>query len=494
MNRRSLSFLLLLFFVGTVGEKSMLLALETDGSVSKKSPVLQRNPVAPKRRPNIICIVTDDQGRWAMGRYGNKQIRTPNMDRIGREGITFTNATVTCPVCSPSRATHLTGRYPTELGITDWITTTESKQGLGITGRTWPAVLQKAGYQTALIGKWHLGMQNQFLPTKHGFTHFFGFRGGGTRPMNTFLETAGKSKKYPGALPDVLVTNTIDFIKKNQKKPFAVCLHFRAPHTPYGPVLKIDSAPYEKMDIKAPVVPGTSDKKMKDQTRQYYASVTSVDRNIGRLLKSLETFKLSENTIVIFTSDHGYNLGRHNISTKGNGLWIAGGVRGPKRPNMWDTSVLVPLVVRWPGVIKAGVMSDHLVSNVDFFRTFLGVLSTPIPKDAKPHGIDFSPLFHGKKLAEREAVFGQYDLHNNGLAYLRMIRTKRYKYVHHYRCNSMHELYDLKKDPDERRNICRQNGAVTKELFKKLQTWQKSINDPILKNAYSAANVVVPKP
>lgn len=457
-----------------------------DAPLGKNTP-LPKDKVAT--RPNLIAIVTDDQGRWAMGTYGNREIHTPNMDRIGKEGIVFTNAFAITPVCSPSRAVYLTGRYPTELGITDWIAPREARNGLGLKATTWPQVLRQNGYRTGLIGKWHLGMQPVYHPNRLGFSHFMGFLGGGNRPMNPTLEVHGERKKLHGSLPDLLVDEAIEFVERNAKRPFALSLHFRAPHLPYGPVPQQDSAPYKNLDPQVPVPRGAVAKQIKKWNRDYYASITSVDRNIGRLLETLDKLKLSKNTIVLFTSDHGYNNGRHNINTKGNGHWIAGGVTGPKRPNMWDTSIRVPLVVRWPEVVKPGTRTDAMVSNLDMFRTVMGALAIPWKDSPAVHGKDFSPLFHGKTIPQTKAIFGQYDLHNSGLAYLRMIRTQKFKFVKHYKANFMDEFYDLANDPDEKRNLMRGRQAgrfrkKTAELEKSLIEWQRSIDDPILKSNY----------
>ncbi len=440
-------------------------------------------------RPNLISIVTDDQGRWAMGLYGNKQIHTPYMDQIGKQGAVFTNAFVATPVCSPSRATFLSGRYPTELRITDYISPDEAREGAGLHAPIWPAVLQKAGYRTALIGKWHLGEQADFHPQKKGYDHFMGFLSGGTRPMDPILEIEGVTEKQAGPLPDLLVDNAIQFVRESKDRPFALCLHFRAPHTPYGPVPAEDSSHYEGIEIEMPIAEGLIPEQIKQKNKEYYASISSVDRNIGRLLKELDQLQLTENTLVIFTSDHGYNNGRHGISTKGNGHWLAGGITGPKRPNMWDTSIRVPLVMRWPRVIQPGTRFDAMVSNVDMFKFVLGALDLPLPENASLHGIDYSPLLFGKSIPERTAIYGQYDLHNNGLAYMRMIRTEKWKFVKHYRARYMDELYDLEADPDETRNLIRRRmppGSKDKaaELEQQLIEWQKSIQDPILKPAY----------
>ena len=440
--------------------------------------------------PNLIAIVTDDQGRWAMGAYGNREIHTPHMDAIARDGALFTNAFVATPVCSPSRATYLTGLYPTELGITDWISPREAEEGLGLEGTTWPQALQQQGYTTALIGKWHLGVLPEFHPTRLGFDHFMGFLSGGNRPMNPTLEVNGKETKLEGPLPDLLTDDAIAFVRKNRSRPFALCLHFRAPHLRYTPVPAVDSAHYDDLDPTIPDFRGLDVAQVKKKTKEYYGSISSVDRNIGRLLAALDELGLTENSLVIFTSDHGYNEGRHGVNTKGNGAWIVGGRGGPKRPNMWDTSVTVPLAMRWPKVIKPGIRIEYPVSSIDMFRFVLGALDLPVPPGAMARGIDFSPLVRGESLPPREAIYAQYDLHNNGLAYMRMIRTSRYKYVRRFRARMMNELYDLQKDPGEERNLIRSRRAprdataIAAGLDRRLVKWMESIKDPVLEDRY----------
>lgn len=438
---------------------------------------------------NLIAIVTDDQGRWAMGAYDNDEIHTPNMDRIAREGALFTNAFVATPVCSPSRATYFTGLWATQVHITDWLSPEETDEGAGLKAQTWAHALQQHGYRTALFGKWHLGTAPEFHPTKKGFDHFVGFLEGGTKPMNPVLEIDSETSVRKGSLPDILVDHAIRYITANRDEPFAVCLHFRAPHRPYAPVPTEDSAPYDSLNPTVPEAHGVDVNQVKDLTRAYYASVSSVDRNIGRLLAALDDLKLTERTLVTFTSDHGYNEGRHGIDTKGNGHWIAGGVRGPKRPNMWETSIRVPLAVRWPGVVEPGTRIDHTVTTLDMYRTVLGALNVPVPENCPAQGVDFSPVLRGRSLPEPEAVFGQYDLHNGGLAYLRMIRTPQYKFIRHYKARMMDELYDLKADPSEERNLLNRRGTgkwqvVADGLNERLVEWQRSIDDPVLGSGY----------
>lgn len=448
-------------------------------------------PLDAEPRPNLIAIVTDDQGRWACGAYGNDDIHTPNIDRIGREGAIFTGAITATPVCSPSRATYFSGRWPTQVGITDYLHPDESDAGVGLAGPIWPAALQQAGYRTALIGKWHLGTQSQFHPTNLGFDHFMGFLGGGNSPMDPTLEVDGQERQLKGPLPDLLVDDAIGFVRENRDGPFALSLHFRAPHLPYGPVPDEDMEHYRSLDPQLPQAQALDVEQVKRSTRAYYASISSVDRNVGRLLDVLDELHLTQNTWVIFTSDHGYNEGRHGVDTKGNAQWIAGGVRGPKRPNMWETSIRVPLLMRWPSVVKPGTSIDTPVSNLDMYRTVLGGLNVSLPDGCQADGIDYSPLLRGEEVAERNALFGQYDLHNGGLAYMRMIRTPQYKLVRHFHANQMDELYDLVNDPDENRNLIGRNrgeagkhAAAIQDLQRQLTQWQQAIDDPILRDNY----------
>lgn len=203
-------------------------------------------------RPNLVTIVTDDQGRWAVGAYGNPEVRTPNIDRLAAEGVRFTNAIAATPVCSPSRGTWMSGLYPTELGFTDWISPAEAREGLGLSAPTWAEALAAAGYRTALVGKWHLGEAERFHPRAKGFERFFGFLGGGNRPMDPTLEVEGETRRLEGPLPDLLVDDAIGFLEERDERPFALAVHFRAPHLPYGPVPDEDSAPFADLDPTIP--------------------------------------------------------------------------------------------------------------------------------------------------------------------------------------------------------------------------------------------------
>ena len=434
---------------------------------------------------NLITIVTDDQGRWAMGAYGNAEVRTPHIDAIAASGALFERAFATSPVCSPARASWLSGRYPSEHGITDWIAPHQAAEGRGLDAPTWPDALRAAGWRTGLFGKWHLGDAAAFHPTRRGFDEFGGFLGGGTKPMDAVLEVDGERVKTAGPLPDRLTDMAIDFARRHARRPFALSLHFRAPHRPYGPVPAVDAEPYADLEPALPDVAGLDTAAVARNTVGYYASVSSIDRNVGRLLAAVDELGIAGRTIVWFTSDHGYNQGRHGIDTKGNGHWIIGGRRGPKRPNMWDTSLAVPMAIRWPGVIAPGTRVTALVGHIDTYRTALGMLGVAVPAGAEPHGVDLAPMLRGAAAPERTALFGSYDLHNSGVAFMRMVRTERWKLVRHLRAEFMDELYDLAADPGETRNLLRgkprgyRSHDEARRLDAVLAAWMTEIGDPL---------------
>jgi arylsulfatase A len=450
-----------------------------DGESPTPATAPDASRVAPTiPRLNIVSIVTDDQASWAMGAYGNPDARTPVLDRLAREGVLFRNAFVTTPVCSPSRAGFLTGRYGTELGIGDWISPDEAASGLGLPPGTptWPAILREHGWRTALLGKWHLGRGPRSHPTAFGIERFFGFLDGGNTPMDPTLEVEGREQVLKGSLPDLLVDEAIRFVTESRDRPFALLLHFRAPHLPYGPVPEVDAAALRDVDPAVPEVRGLDREQVKGWTRDYLASVHSVDRNVGRLLQALDQLGLAGRTIVLFTGDNGYNIGRHVIHTKGNGHWIAGGVPGPPRPNMFDTSLRVPLVVRGPG-LPAGREVVEAVTQLDTLPTVLSLLGVPLPAGLVQHGADFSPLVRGETVPWRDTVFGEFDMHHYTLARMRMIRTARHKLVRYLGTTFQDELYDLVEDPGETRNLYGSDAAraVRADLEGRLREWRRGL-------------------
>jgi len=451
------------------------------------------NDTLAAKRPNIVFILTDDQAPTAAGVLDNAELQTPHMDRLFREGAHLANSFVVTPVCSPSRASLMTSRYGSELGITDWINPrTETELGLDPRLPTWPKLLAEAGYTCGLVGKWHLGTADRFHPTKFGFDYFMGFRSGGTSPRHPALEKDGRTRKFDGLTPDILTDHALEFVTANRGGPFLLCLHFRAPHAPWLPVAEEDWAPYKDLDptIPNPDFPKLDTAKIKRMTREYYASVASVDRNLGRLLGALDSLKLTENTIVVFTSDHGYHLGHHGLWYKGNAQWQLTELPprrwphiGPKqRPNLFDQALRVPTAIRWPKRIEAGSVVEETISNLDWFPTLLAMAGVEPPEDAVIRGRNFWPLMQGEKLAWDNTLYAEYSMKHGAKTGMRAVRTPRWKLMIDFANPGRAELYDLQNDPRETTNLIDSEDAAAAErkLRRQILAKMQELGDPAL--------------
>jgi len=432
-------------------------------------------------RPNIVFLYTDDQAQWALGAYGNRDIKTPHLDRLAQRGAIFHNAFTVTPVCSPSRAALMTSRYPSELGIADWINPQkEPDLGLAPAAIIWPELLKGFGYATMLAGKWHLGTRDEFHPTRQGFDRFFGFRDGSNRPIDPKLEVDGQLRELKGSLPDLLVNEGLKFVEYHRDRPFLLSIHFRAPHTPYAPVPEQDSAQYRMLDPTIPDFPGLPKDRVKQLYREYYASVSSVDRNVGRLLAKLDELQLATRTVVIFTSDHGYMIGQHGLWHKGNAAWLVEGKTG-YRPNMFDDATRVPLVVSWPGVVAPATTIERVVSNLNLFPTILEITGLGVPVNLDIHGRSLVPLLRGQSASWDDTLFGQYDMHHSQVARMRMIRTPDWKLVRHFEPGGQDELYHLAADAGETRNLADSgdpNAHANRDgLNRRLEAWMGRIGD-----------------
>lgn len=440
---------------------------------------------ADQKKLNLVAIVTDDQALWTLGCYGGREIPTPNLDRLAAQGVRFANAFVHTPVCSPSRAAYLTGRFGTELGFTDWLTPEQGTR-LGITVATpsWPLILAQNGYSTGLIGKWHLGAKEDSTPWTNGLARFTGNLGGGWHPKKVeFMTETGEKRTPEGFSVEICTDLAIDFLKEHETKPFALLVHYREPHAAYTPMPEPDMEVSRRAEIRIPDYPGLKQPHTATARRNYYASIAAVDRNVGRLLQHLEERGLAGNTVVTFTSDHGYNIGEHGIHHKGNAVWITEENFQKARPNMFDTSIRVPLVVRHPAG-KSGLVVQEWVTNADMGATVLGMLGVERPQSFSATSRDLSPAIRGDALPgdrfPRE-LFGQYDLVNSGGGrQMRMLRTERWKLTLHLNAPEQHELYDLAADPGERTNLFGQPGteAAMNDLKTRLRKQMAAIQDP----------------
>ena len=445
-------------------------------------------------KPNVVFIYTDDQAPFAVRAAGDKRFITPHIDRIFHEGAHLTQSFVTTPVCSPSRVGLICSRYGTEMQITDWINPQSEKNvGLPVDTVTFVQLFVQAGYRTGLFGKWHLGTADRYHPKQFGYQKFAGIRAGGCPPKNPVLETVdGEVKQVMGYTCDILTDHTLDFIRDNKTRPFLVSLHFRAPHAAWLPVRHEDWAPFKDLDpeIPNPDFPDLNIPLVKKRTREYLAAVKSVDRNVGRVLGLLTELHLEQNTIVIFTSDHGYNLGDHGVWFKGNSIRIL--TKNPpqkwkhippaRRPNLWDTSLQVPTAIRWPGTVQPGTILDQTFSNLDWYPTLLAMADIPLPKNVIVRGNDFTPILRGNKIEWENTLFLQYSMHHGARTQMRGIRTPQWKFMIDLTHSGRAELYNLREDPHERNNLAHHSDRRIKDIRQSLKQQVKehmaTINDP----------------
>lgn len=452
---------------------------------------------AGKHPPNILLIYTDDHAQWAVGAYGNRDVHTPTMDRLAAAGMRFTQG-FTKPVCSPSRAMVLTGLYTHRLGIPDYIAygnPVKEDVGLPAGAKTIATMLKQRGYATGLVGKWHLGYGPKYYPTNFGFDHAEGYRhiapgkdpaGGGQIP---FLIDGKEVPRFRHATnhTDVLADRAINFIERNRERPFFLFFSIYLPHLPWGAITEADKAHYANKDLTLPKTDAINRKQLLDLTRLYYANITCADRNMGRVLKRLDELKLANNTIVIFIGDNGFMVGQHDLLGKGNARFIHRDHRSKlRRPNMFDDSVLVPFIVRWPGVVKAGSTNHALVATIDVLPTVADVASIPAAQQPDVDGKSLLPLLKGRPTNWRRAWFDTYDmvhLGNDGeVPHMRMIRTDDWKLIRYHDPSGApldsgrrHELFNLSTDPEEKINLYgRAPARATQErLEKRLRKWME---------------------
>jgi arylsulfatase A-like enzyme len=453
-------------------------------------------PSSDPQRPNILFILTDDQGYWALGAAGNEEVQTPNLDHLAAQGTRFDNMFCVSPVCSPARASILTGRIPSQHGVLDWIRKGNMPAIASENGRdddraiqylhglhAYTDVLAAAGYTCGISGKWHMG---DSLQPQKGFSYWFIFPWGGGHYYNALVIRDGEPQRDSRYLTDVITEGGLRFLdaQADSDAPFYLSVHYTAPHSPWHQgqhpeelVALYKDCPFES----CPVVPGGHPwqinsaprgrgEKRRELLGGYYAAITGLDRGVGQLLARLDALGVREDTLVIFTSDNGMNMGHHGIWGKGNGTF-------PQ--NMYDTSVKVPAVVSRPGHVPQGVVDAHLLSHYDLMPTLLDYVGLAKPAAADLPGRSFAPLLRGEAVAERDHIV-VYDEYGP----VRMIRTPDWKYVHRYPFGP-HELYDLVRDPGEEQNLIDDPTARGRAAALKgeLEAWFARYTDPELDGA-----------
>jgi len=418
----------------------------------------------PRRRPNIIFIMADDHASHAMSCYGSRINSTPNLDRIAAAGMRFDNCFCTNSICAPSRAVILTGKYSHLNSVTD------NGQRFDGGQNNFAKVLQKAGYKTAMIGKWHL----KTPPT--GFDYWNVLPGQG-HYHNPVLVEMGEHKQHRGYVTDIVTDFALDWMKsQGDEQPFLLMCHHKAPHRNWQPddahrtmydghylpepetfnddwATRSAAAREQTMtiehhltrnDVKGPwpeALTGQELKKWKYQRyiKDYLRCIASIDDNVGRILHWLDRSGLADDTIIVYTSDQGFFLGDHG--------WF-------DKRFMYEESLRMPLIVRYPRAVAHGTVSDAMVLNVDFAETFLDFAGAAVPSDMQ--GQSFRSILEGAPPADwRDAIYYHYYEFPASHMVKRHygIRTERYKLMHFYHNIDAWEFYDLEEDPNEMNNL-----------------------------------------
>ena len=419
--------------------------------------------------PNILLFITDDHGQWASGPYGNREVRTPSLDRLAASGVVMENAFTPTPVCSPARASLLTGLTPSQHGIHDYIAAAFDRKLWLATEHTLPQLLQRAGYRTGLAGKWHIGNEDKPAP---GFDSWFSV--GSAYPLlhdgAREFSNQGLMETLSGYTDDIVAEQAARFVKATDERPFFLLVGLTATHSPWrGHPERLaslyrdayfcdiptgESHPFGEQALESLSVDRRHER---EAQAQYYAAVSHVDENVGRLLEAVDEAGKLNYTLVVYTSDHGLNCGHH-------GLWGKGNATLPL--NMLEESIRVPLQLSWPGVFPAGRRLGELVDHLDLFQTLASAGKAALPSETDYAGTDIFPLLLEDEAGRswRQVQFGEYGT-------VHMTRTRQFKLIRRLP-NGPHELFDLEADPRETRNHIDSSShlAVTSELSRLMET------------------------
>jgi N-acetylglucosamine-6-sulfatase len=458
--------------------KTILLAAVTGFAITTKAQTAEK-----QSRPNIVFIYTDDQRFDALSVVQQEQgenarfpwFTTPNLDRIAQEGVRFRNAFVINSLCSPSRSTLLNSRYNHLNGVAN------NHTGLADTTATYATELRKAGYKTGFFGKWHMGKESGKRP---GFDYSASFVGQG-QYFDCPIEINGTATPSQGWVDDVSTSNAIEYIKTNKDKPFLVTLAFKSGHGPFQPPVRHKetfatvkltkpatenlSSPYKgQIDTgkrntnAAPAPKSDSWTDNNDQKiRNYFGALKGIDENVGRVLKTLDSLKLDQNTVIIFSSDNGFFFGEHGL--------------GDKRA-AYEESIRIPLLVRYPARFPKGKKIDKIVLNLDSAPSLLDLAGVAAP--ASFQGKSWVPLVEDKAKDWRTSFLYEYFYETGfNVPTIKAVRTETGKLIQYPGEEGWSELYDLTKDPHETSNLYNAAGGekLKKQLIGELGKQEKAV-------------------
>jgi len=443
---------------------SAILAISLLALVHRESSAAQT-----QARPNIIFVLVDDMGYADLGCYGAKVIRTPNIDRLAREGLKFTDFYANAPVCTPTRCAFITGRWQQRVGF-EWAMGYTAEQvrrvgdrwapepdmhvlGLPDSEVTIATVLRNAGYATGAFGKWHLGYQPQFNPTRRGFDEYFGTLLGHSDyyRYNYFdgtyeLRDGDQPVKAEGYLTDLLNRRAVEFVRKHAGRPFFVYLPHQAVHAPYQPPLRPE--------------PPVSKERMNDGSRRDYAAMLEkVDEGVGMLLAELDRQGVANNTLIVLSSDNG---GAHfsDNSPLFNG-----------KQSLWEGGIRVPCLMRWPARLPAGKAVNQPAITMDLTATFAAIAAAETPSDRPFDGINLLPIVTGEHPEVSRTFFWRV---NRTGRQQKAIRHGDWKYV--LDGGYVNLLFNLKDDIGERRNLAIHHAEIMRDLQQRLEAWEKEMD------------------
>jgi arylsulfatase A-like enzyme len=413
---------------------------------------------AQRRPPNLVFFLSDDLGYADLGCYGARDIKTPHLDRLAREGVRFTDCHANAPVCTPTRVGFLTGRYQQRFGKDlEWALGPANNKtgGLRPSDSILPGALKKAGYRSAIYGKWHVGWNPDSRPIRHGFDEFFGILLGNA-DMYTHKYHDGsddlwendKPVRKTGYLTELLAERAVAWVQKNRDHPFFLYVPFNAVHWPFQPPGRPEPATAENW---------------RDGTRSDYARmVESMDKAVGEVMAALRRHGIEQNTLVAFSNDNGgERLSDNSPFYHVKGTLFEGGIR-------------VPGIVRWPGVARAGTVTSQVAATMDFTATLLAAAGAS-PAPGKLDGIDLTPALSGRRSEIDRALF--WRINQPGRRQL-AARRGRWKYIDDNTGNRNFPelLFDLKADNTERKNVFFDNQQVAAGLRRAALEWEQDVD------------------